>query len=304
MGWRDVDSNFQTPMLDYHYNDANSPVTQDPYVDYGNDPNGNDWQLRLAINTNQYGRTFQDRSFMFRITPRPAYLSNDARIFNLNVRGKRGNIVQAYPAVEYDFTPTYLQVDIGDFVHVQWTGCDTNPNYAGEGTEGTDRSNMVQLTDSRNNIPMPFSQVSMFTTQRAFLFAHLNQYNGVVCTTTTQTNCCMPQSLLNQIGGNVDENVQNCMKINDPSKAYFDGGGVQMLTAATYNYYSTRNNDFSNRSQKGQIIVGTLLPTWGIVVAASAAVAFAGGALLAGGVYYAQTHPGSSLANVFGNVRM
>ena len=44
-----------------------SPVQQNPYVEIGAlQP------LRLAINTAQFGRTFQDRSHVFKIMPRPA----------------------------------------------------------------------------------------------------------------------------------------------------------------------------------------------------------------------------------------
>jgi hypothetical protein len=117
------------------------------------------------------------------------------------------------------------------------------------------------------------------------------------------SDCCFTLDQLKQLG-NPNENTQNCAKLNDPKRAYFDGGVVQMKQAGTYYYMSSRNNNFSNRSQKGTITVGSLLPTWGIVVAAVAGATFIGGAIIAGGVYFAQTHPGSSLANVFANVRL
>ncbi len=99
-----------------------SPVTQNPYVNVGATTNK---PLRLAINTAQFGRTFQDRSHVMRLLPRkdlPTTEGQFCRIHNLNVRGKRGNIVQVYPAVEYDFIPNRLDISETDCVHIQWTG--------------------------------------------------------------------------------------------------------------------------------------------------------------------------------------
>ena len=74
--------------------------------------------VKLKVNTNQYGRTFQDRSYVFSIKPLPTASSaadpkadtppidhkaikqallSGGKIYNVNVRGKRGNIVQVKP---------------------------------------------------------------------------------------------------------------------------------------------------------------------------------------------------------------
>ena len=43
-------------------------------------------------------------------------------------------------------------------------------------------------------------------------------------------------------------------ELNDAG-TYFDIGAWQITSVGTYHFLCTRNNDFSNRSQKGKIIV-------------------------------------------------
>lgn len=58
------------------------------------------------------------RSHTFAIRSKPSD-SDCTTIYNLNVRGKRGNIVQVFPGVEYDFVPNDLQVSEGSCIHIQ-----------------------------------------------------------------------------------------------------------------------------------------------------------------------------------------
>mmetsp|Transcript_35842 Transcript_35842/g.70418 ORF Transcript_35842/g.70418 Transcript_35842/m.70418 type:complete len:729 (+) Transcript_35842:95-2281(+) len=248
-------------------------ITQDPYVEVG--AKASEF-LALNVNTNQYGRTFQDRSYVFEIKPKaPGYGGpNEPKLFNLNVRGKRGNIVQTYPSVEYDFIPNDLQLGEGDGVHFQWTGSDYNPRRGcNDGTGGppdgnanqnarADRANLVEFSDSRKNFPAGNIQAGAYKTglgsgtgkeiNEAKNLAFLGQ----------DVNNCLTQNQLNNINNENarENNVKNCAFLNragispesqGKGTPYFDGGVIKFSGEnRDVKFMSSRNNNFSNRDTK------------------------------------------------------
>jgi hypothetical protein len=283
----DTQTNFeaaQNPVsggLDYTKNAIYSPITQNPTVSLDG------YKVQLAIDTTQFGRTFQDRSFVFHVLPRPAGVPLTTRIYNLGVKGKRGNIVQTYPATEYIFVPEFLSVTAGDYVHFQWTGCDQNPaGNAGEGADQTDRSNIMQLSSKADAYPVSDTWVSSNPNSLLFPDSGLRGY----MTYQGQTNCD-PTTLNNN---NADT---NCYKLNAASQL-FDAGLIQMNNTGNYYYVSSRNNSFTNRGQKGTMNVESFIPTWAVGVVIAGAAVFLGAATVGGLVLYAKTHPHSGAANL------
>jgi len=275
--------------IDYNQNGANSPVSQNTVM---NDSFNN--QLDLALDTTQYGRTFEDRSFVFGIQVRPSGVTKSSRIFNLNVRGKRGNIVQTYPGTEYDFVPQYLYTRVGDWIHFQWTGCDTNPaGNAGEGTDQTDRSNAVQMISANNAYPVTDAWVASNPKQVLFTDGGFR----LLMSQLGQTGC-VTSAQITATGGNAETDVRNCGKLNAASE-YFNGGVVKMNQTGTFYYMSTRNHNFTNRDQKGTIYVTPLLPPWAMAVVIVGGVLFAVAAAVAGLMFYAKSHPHSTVSTVF-----
>jgi hypothetical protein len=214
-----------------------SPIQDNPTVNFGEGEQV--VSVKLALNTDQYGRTFQDRSHKFRVLPRPSQAAPGSTIYNLNVRGRRGNIVQTYPSVEYDFVPSRLEVLATDWVHIQWTGSLNTPDGAGQGQGSTDRSNIVQSMSAGHNYPIPFADQNM---------ASATPVNPMFDADTAMAFATvMPR------GGNyanVDDELDN-------RPAYYNGGLVQpgQGVPGVYYYICTRNNNFTNRSHKGILVV-------------------------------------------------
>lgn len=113
-----------------------------------------------------------------------------------------------------------------------------------------------------------------------------------------KTSCYTLEALQkanNNNENNIEKDVHNCAKLNAASN-YFDGGLIKMNNTGKFFYMSTRNNNFSNRGQKGTIIVNPLLPPWALALVIVGSILFVGSGGLAGATLYAKTHPHSGVS--------
>ena len=254
--------------------------------------------LTLSVSNAQFFRTFEDRTHVFEIASWPEGISWPHKIFNFGVRGRRGNIEQNYPALEYDFVypkgERAPDIQQGDFLHFQWTGSDANPTgNAGNGRQGTDRSNFVQVDSLKTNKPKSLledeyecygesceRELSGLVRERRLDIWGKSMFDDVETVKKLaylqQEGCDLEiNTRLANNANNRENSLLNCGYLN-AAPAYFDGGLVQMNKIGTFHFMSTRNNNFSNRAQKGSITIRPNL----LIMAAS----LVGISLLAAGV--------------------
>lgn len=261
-----------------------SPVEQNPTVDVGVDMQG----LRLALNTAQTGRTFQDRSHVYRVEKKPPAIAAKlapaaAQLININVQGKRGNIVQTFPSVEYDFWPKTVELKAGrDCAAFQWTGSNTHNNGnpagdgqagdAGEGRGGSDRSNLIQLMDKNSTFPAPYDKAvvtDFFAASDVFQTytgATVQSGSPIQGNENAQTLSGRDAQMYFLSGGfwqaesevnkdNDGEYRLNVLLNNTPASMRSMTVCPKAGSEGTYEFTCTRNNNFSNRDQKLTITV-------------------------------------------------
>jgi len=252
-----------------------------PFYDYPTDDtdqpsfkmsDGEHLKFQLAVNTAQYGRTFEDRTHRFSIKKRTEAQKTEV-IHNLGVRGKRGNIVQVYPATEYSFQPEVLEVAVGDKIAFQWQGSNTNPNNnAGQGKQGTDRSNIAPLASK------VYEEDGMGTVTNG---QWGRSYPGHLDSDSENhvPFLGMPKKAIERIASlvGISANGGELSELDDAGP-WVDGGIWEITKAGIFNYLCTRNNNFSNRSQKGKIVAKPITQT-----VRSARVSYSGGMISQGG---------------------
>lgn len=266
-------------------------LVNNPQVDivgqkFGNGNNQKQIKLQLAVNTAQYGRTFQDRTHAFVLHKSPSEVGANQKMKFLTVGGKRGNIVQTFPGHEYFFYPEVMHLRQGDFLHVEISGSDTNPNNNdGQGRKGTDRSNICPLKEANYNGGETASDASIIGAAGNNYPAYVLQPEGysipqiykgkprVIDEETGETEeviCREPDHYTSPMGG-IDADVAaalctgrqvgkhngdygNMEELDDMGTA-MTHEPIQVTEVGCWNYVSTRNNNFSNRSQKGTLCV-------------------------------------------------
>ena len=124
---------------------------------------------------------------------------------------------------------------------------------------GTDRNNIVEIKDLSTNFPLPFKSTKMFKNAKIH-WSSFGDTNFVKKLTSEDIAAtfgssgyylCMKASTC---AGNSVETKSKMDKLLNNAPASF-GGMLVEFAKGMYHYICSRNNNFTNRSQKGTIEV-------------------------------------------------
>jgi len=201
-------------------------------------------RLQNPYNTDQLGRVFEDRSHKLKFIRLPADIkadvdANNRTVWNLNARGKIGNNVEVYPAFEYDFTPSRLVTKEGDYLHIQFSGSNTNDWNNDHSHMGSDGNpvHVIRGKDRYNMVAIDSMDALRPSTNEAKLHNFLG-FDEI-------TSMCM---VFGGVHGGDNEYLQS-------AGTYFDGQIRKLTKVGKHMFFSSINTAHGVRSQKGKIIV-------------------------------------------------
>ncbi len=183
-----------------------------------------DVPLSLSYFSDYKFTIFQDRSFTFNIIQNSYNFYQ--KIHNVNIMGKRGNEFQISPSLEYSFIPSKINASVDDYIHFQWQESDYNELYLdGNGREGTDRNNLIELFGNKNNF---------FDNNTGSFFASRGQ------DFSNYSECYNYYDLLNYNTYKYTQNKKNCALLNN-IKPYFNYNPIRINKTGEFYFTSSRN---------------------------------------------------------------
>ena len=136
-------------------------------------------------------------------------------------------------------------------------GGDGQTGDAGEGTSGTDRHNIVETPHPNSNYPLPWERASMFKDAEVLWSSFVDNPSAddlaVAFMSAGYYQCH------SGCDDSIDDKGTRLQQLLNNAPASFEGALLRFSNAEnqekTYHYICSRNNNFTNRSQKGRITV-------------------------------------------------
>ena len=124
---------------------------------------------------------------------------------------------------------------------------------------GTDRNNLVEVDNLNSNYPLPFEKTKMFKNAKVHWSAHAS--SGVISKMESEDFAVILASsgyyscAASAVCGRNSAQLKTAMndQLNNAPASFY--GMLVEFAKGIYHYICTRNNNFTNRSQKGTLEV-------------------------------------------------